>query len=239
MSVVYFRDIEFLRVLFLQFGHLRLISFAACFQYRFDLGHGNNREVLGEQKEAGKEQTERTEVKTDLPDRGTVISTPGRRQEVAVHRGHDDHETFEPHSDVHDDTHKESNRDVPPEFAAPEQLRRDHVTEHHQPVAPAIGAEKVGPVLFESEPLVLVLAVPGNEQLGQVGATYDAARKNDHFVHRFDVADGDIILQVQYFTYHDHQGLHHGKPGEDRTGNEIRREDGGMPSRHYRGGEVE
>ena len=33
VSVVYFRDIEFLRVLFLQFGHLRLIAFPACFQY--------------------------------------------------------------------------------------------------------------------------------------------------------------------------------------------------------------
>ena len=41
---------------------------------------------------------------------------------------------------------------------------------------------------------------------------------------------GDIIFAGSdlYATI---RGLHHGKSGEDGTGNEIRREDGGMPSR--------
>ena len=37
---------------------------------------------------------------------------------------------------------KESNRDVSSGVCGSEQLQRDHVTEHHQPVAPAMGAEK-------------------------------------------------------------------------------------------------
>ncbi len=54
----------------------------------------------------------------------------------------------------------------------------------------------------------------------------------------FDMVDGNIVLQVQHLPGHNHQGLHHGKTGEDSPRYEVGWEDGGMPARNHGSGEV-
>src|SRR5688572_8378248 len=125
-----------------------------------DLSHRNYREELGEQEITGKEQTERTEVKPDLPNSGGIISTPATGQVIAIDRSNDDNKTLEPHTDVYDHRHKEGYNQVAAQFAEPEDLWRDHVTTHHQPVAPAIWAEQVQPVLSKCPAFVRVLTIP-------------------------------------------------------------------------------
>ena len=76
----------------------------------FDFRHCNYREIFRNRKIAGKEQTECTEVKTDLPNSRTIISTPATWKIITVNRGNDDHETLEPHTDIYDYTHEESDQ---------------------------------------------------------------------------------------------------------------------------------
>src|SRR5574343_12532 len=92
--------------------HSRFIVFTGFLQDVLDLCHCNYREEFREQEVTGKEQTECTYIETDLIDSRTVIRTPATRQVVAVHRSYDDHETLEPHTDIHQDTHEEGNEEV-------------------------------------------------------------------------------------------------------------------------------
>ena len=49
----------------------------------------------------------------------------------------------------------------------------------------------------------------------------------------------DEILQPVNLATRDHQGKHHREAAEDSAGDEVRREDRGVPARDDRGGEVE
>ena len=204
-----------------------------------DLRKGDHREEFREQEVAGKEQTECTHVETDLPDGRSIIGTPGRGQVVTVYRSYDDHKTFEPHTDIHEDGHEESHEQVSSHFAEPEDLGRQYVTTHHQPVAPAIGTVEVQTVLEEGEFLIAYGRVPGHEQLGEVGNTHDRTGEYDYLIHHFNVLHRDIIFEGQYLTCYHQQGLHHCETGEDRTRNEVGREDRRMPAGNYGSGEVE
>jgi hypothetical protein len=102
--------------------HVVFIAFSILLQDMLDLRKGNNREEFREQEVAGEEQTECTHVEADLPDRRSIISTPGRRQVITVYRGYDDHKTLEPHTDIHEDGHEEGHEQVSSHFAEPEDL---------------------------------------------------------------------------------------------------------------------
>ena len=80
-------------------------------RHALDFRDGDHRQEAQEQQEQREEQTERAEIGADVhPGRREV--TPVRRQEVAVQRGHDDHEPLEPHADVHEDRDDEHDHEM-------------------------------------------------------------------------------------------------------------------------------
>jgi len=50
--------------------------------------------------------------------------------------------------------------------------------------------------------------------------------------------NGDVVFQIENLPGNNHQRLHHGKTGKDRTRNKVRWENRGMPARHHRSGKV-
>src|ERR671913_2004535 len=84
VRMFYFFNIELVRIRLFNICHLMLIIFTTGLQNRLDLGNRNNRHVFRKKEEAGKKQSECTKVKPYLPDRRTVIGTPGRREIIPV-----------------------------------------------------------------------------------------------------------------------------------------------------------
>jgi hypothetical protein len=113
---------KLLYFLALYYIHLFFEILTILFQDMLDLRHGNNREELGEQEITGKEQAERTEVKTHFPDGWCIIRAPARRQVIALQRCNDDHKPLEPHPNVDEDGHKERYQQIAAHFLEPEDL---------------------------------------------------------------------------------------------------------------------
>ena len=174
--------------------HLLLVGGAGFLQDMFDLGDRDNREEFGEEEITGEEKSECAHIKPDLEDRGPVVRGPAAGYIVPVDGGHDDHEAFEPHPDIHDNRHKKGYGQVAAHLAEPEDLRGEHVTTHHNIVTPAQGTKDIDAVLEEGPAFEFILPVPGDEQLRQVGDTYDGAGEHDHLIHYVDVFEGYIFL---------------------------------------------
>src|SRR5678815_2296112 len=87
--------------------HLLLKILTTALQYMFDLCHRDHREEFGKKEITGKKQSKCSHVKSYLPNRWPVIRTPCRWQVITIHRGNNDHKTFEPHPDIYQDTHEE------------------------------------------------------------------------------------------------------------------------------------
>ena len=120
MSMLNFFHIKFLWISLFNICHAGLVIFSWCFQDGFNLGNSDNREIFGEQEEASEEESECTEIETDLPDSRSIISTPAGRKEVAVDRCNDDYETLIPHTDIHYNRKEECPEDTATDFFAPE-----------------------------------------------------------------------------------------------------------------------
>ena len=218
--------------------HLLLVYVAGFLQDMPDLMDGDDREEFGEEEITGEEQPESPDIEAHFPDRRPVIRRPAAGNVVPVNRRHDDHETLEPHPDIHDDGHEEGDGEVPAHLPEPEDLRRQHVTAHHDIIAPSQGSEDIDAVLHEGPVLEFIHAVPGDEQLGQIGHADDRAGQYNDLIHDLDMLEGDILFKMQYLPRDQQQRLYHRKTGEDGARYEIRREDGRMPSRDHRSGEV-
>src|SRR5215216_5726469 len=104
-------------------------------EHRLHLGDRDRREEAAEEEEPHEEEPERTDDDRIVEDRGLVVG-PVHRKEVPVQRAHDDREPFEPHSHVDQERDHEHDRQTPAEALEPEELRRDHVAGHHDPVGP-------------------------------------------------------------------------------------------------------
>src|SRR5687768_16591924 len=128
-----------------------------------DFCNCNHREKFRKQEVTGKEQPESSQVKSDFPDGWCIICRPAARQVVAVQRCNDDHKPFKPHTYINDHRHEECYCDVPSHFSEPEDLRRQNVAAHHQPIGPPIWAEWICTVFHKCPHFVWVLSVPGNE----------------------------------------------------------------------------
>src|SRR6476620_7849927 len=115
---------QFLCRFFFHQVHSLFIGFTRFLQDMLDLCHCNHREEFREQEITGEEQTERTEIETDLENRWRIISTPATRKVIAVNGGHNDHETFEPHTNIHDHRHEQGHDEVAPHLLKPEDLWR-------------------------------------------------------------------------------------------------------------------
>ena len=72
-----------------------------------------------------------------------AVHAPGRRQEVAVQAGDDDHEPLEPHADVDDDRDDEQRRHARAHALEPEHLRRQRCCRRSAPST----ASAYGPVI--------------------------------------------------------------------------------------------
>ena len=70
--------------------------------YILDLRNRDHRQVSTKQQEQRRKQSETANQHHDV-DFGRVEITPAGRQEVTTKRGDRDHESLEPHADVHKD----------------------------------------------------------------------------------------------------------------------------------------
>src|SRR5690242_5045349 len=100
----------------------------------FDLCHGDYGEEFRKQEVTGKEQPECSEVKTNLENGWCVISTPATRKIIAVYRCNNNYKPLEPHTNIYNHRHEQRYNEVASHFSEPENLGRQHVTGHHQPV---------------------------------------------------------------------------------------------------------
>jgi len=207
---------------------------ARYFQNSLHLGDGNHRRHAAENQVAHKEQSDGTDKNADL-DPGRRVVTPRRRQEVTRQRSGDDYESLEPHPYVHHDAQEESPPDAAADFARPEQLWTDYVAEHHAEIRPPVDTEYT---VVEGKLLVDIAGIPGDEQLRQISHTDNRTCEHDYLVHGFNVVDRDVLFEFQNFAGEHHEGLHHGKTGEDGARYEVRREDSGMPARNNRSSKV-
>src|SRR4030095_7026475 len=107
----------------------------------------------------------------------------------------DDNETLEPHSSVDAHTDEIDDVNVAPAPAEPEEWRGKRVAEEHSaPPVPPIRTEDAIP---ESEPLVLIAAVPGDEKFHRIGVGNDRARQQNDLRHLVDVRERNYALQFE------------------------------------------
>src|SRR5450759_3129100 len=149
--------------------------------------------------------------------------------------GHDDHEPLKPHPDIDQETEDEYHCNTRSDSPEPEELRDKHIATDHRPISPGEGAER--PVQ-EDELLVRIARIMSHEELGAVGERDDAAVQKDQLAHHFDMTHGDVILEVHNRAGDNHQREHHRHPRENSSGDEIGREDSGVPAGNHRGGKI-
>ena len=94
-------------------------------------------------------------------------------------------------------------------------------------------------VVLEGVLDVRVGAVPGRAALHEVRVAHDARHAEHHLVHHVQVVVGDEIGQVHGLAHDRQHDDDHGEAGEDGARHEVGREDGHVPARHQRRGEVE
>src|SRR5215204_874171 len=111
---------KFLYRFFFHLIHFLFIGFTTLLQDMLDLGQCYYRKELREKEVAGEEKTKGAHVKSNLPDGRCIVYAPGRRNIIPVQRRNDNHKTLEPHADVHNNRHEESDVDVPAHLAEPE-----------------------------------------------------------------------------------------------------------------------
>ena len=99
---------------------------------------------------------------------GTNIPHEVGRKSLAK-RGDDDHESLEPHADIHHQAQDEHQRNAGSNRLEPEELRRDDVATHHDEVRPPVLAE--GSVQ-ECKLLVERTGIPRDEELHRVGVAH-------------------------------------------------------------------
>ncbi len=91
----------------------------------------------------------------------------------------------------------------------------------------------------DHEALVLIGAVPAEERFHRVAVTNDEAGCQHDLGHVVDVAHRDQIFEPVSGANRNRQRQHHREAGIDRAGDEVRREDGGVPPGQHRHREVE
>src|SRR4029453_2766696 len=106
-----------------------------------------------------------------------------RWQEGAVQSAGDDDKTLKPHAGVDAHANEENDQHVMPAPAEPKQLRRKHVAkEHAKPPVPPVGTENAVP---KCELLVVISAIPGNEELHRVGVSNERTRQQNNLRYFF------------------------------------------------------
>ena len=148
-----------------------------------------------------------------------------------------DDKALEPHAGVDAHAHEINDEHVSTTPAKPEKLGRKTIAKQHpHPPVPPVRAEHAVP---ESEALVLIPAVPGDEEFHGVGVGDDRAGEQDDLRHFVHMLRRDDVVQFKQGARRQHQREHHGEPAEDGSGDKVRWEDGRVPGRQNGCGEVE
>ena len=79
---------------------------------------------------------------------------------------------------------------------------------------------------------------PSDEEFHRVGITNHCTSDQDNLVHVLQVADRDEFFEAEPLSSRNGERYNHRKTTEDRTCNEVRREDGRVPTRNLRNCEV-
>ena len=119
----------------------------------------------------------------------------------------------------------------------PKQLRRKQVAkEHAEPPVPPVRTENAVP---KRESLVMIAAIPGNEELHPVGVSDKRAGQQNDLRHFIDVLRRDHVLQFENRARRQQQRQHHREPAEDCACHEVRRKNSRVPRRYNGRREVE
>ncbi len=112
----------------------------------------------------------------------------------------DDHETLEPHPDIHQDRDDEKPGETPPDLLEKEEERNETVAAHHDP--------KLNAVFPQSTPskgflLHNIVAVPGEKVFDHVGVTDDQACDDNGFGDIFQNISGNEHLIMEDLSHRD------------------------------------
>jgi hypothetical protein len=92
--------------------------------------------------------------------------------------------------------------------------------------------------LLHKENVKFVSTVERHEELEEVPVSHNQAGGKHDLGHVVEVPHGDEVFEAIRFAEWNGDGQNHGEAGIDRSGNEIGREDGGVPARNDGDGEV-
>ena len=112
----------------------------------------------------------------------------------------DDHETLEPHPDIHQDSDAEKTGEIRPDFLEKEKERDDTITDHHDPELNAIfpqGPPSKGFLLHN------IVAVPSEKVFDHVGVTDDQACEDNGFGDIFQNISGNEHLIMEDLSHRD------------------------------------
>ena len=91
----------------------------------------------------------------------------------------------------------------------------------------------------QGERVVAIAAIPAHEGFDPVAVGHNQARGQHDLGGILQMALGDEILKSVNLANGDSEHQHHGEAGIDGAGDEVGREDGGVPSRNDADGEIE
>ena len=111
-----------------------------------------------------------------------------------------------------------------------------HVAEDQHPVRPGVRPEHT---VVNHEPLVLVRAVPPEEDLHHVPVEHDESGDERHLRHVLEVAHRDEVFEPEHPPQRDGECEDHRKAGVDGAGHEVGREDRRVPPGNDADREVE
>ena len=86
--------------------------------------------------------------------------------------------------------------------------------------------------------VVRTAGIPRDEIFNPVDVSHDAAHHQRHFANPVDVPQGDDLLQVAPLAQGNQQHQHHAEPAKDRARHKVERENGFVPARELRRGEI-
>ena len=82
-------------------------------------------------------------------------------------------------------------------------------------------------------------AIPGDEEFHTVGIANEGTCQQDDLIHILDMTDGNEVFEVKHDPARNGECNHHRESREDRTRDEVRREDCSVPTGDDRRCEVE
>ena len=145
--------------------------------HNLEFGQREYREELEEQQEQCHEDPARADEGQDVyPSREEHV--PFTRQERAMNRGDDNHESFKPHPNSYCGSDNPDDEWALTHFAEPEDLRETHITDDHGPVRPPIGCLCwIHTVVGEYCEFIFVRTVPRHEELHRIRETHHRTGK--------------------------------------------------------------